>query len=215
MEDQNKAKAPSESETSSKAKSGELESIASTASNATKEKKSASKPIESRPASLAQSAGAQGSETYASIARTKTKPQILEKRAEKGNDEISKPVGDAFSYVHPSFSGSSPPTVAAVARAKSDLINIICASKEYRDAIMRIAINPTNSYQIPIFCADHASSTLLSDGIAAYTLLDYETVWPELLERVYASIGRIGVERGNIVLFRYPERILLYLLWNR
>jgi len=123
-------------------------------------------------------------------------------------------VADMISYPHPSFPSPDAPTVATVASAKAKLIDIISSSKAYSRAIQQIAIQPTIVHRFALLRVDKTGTSMIAESLSTYSLVNHETAWPELLERVYQSLGQIGTSHGNILVSREQECASIQLMWN-
>jgi hypothetical protein len=132
------------------------------------------------------------------------------------------------SYPHPSFPSPNIPSVKEVKLAKDSLIEIICRSRTYLDAIRRIQMNMPASAKYtllqvdkmePVICSVSAATAkplplMLTKNISTYSLVSHETAWPELLDRVRQSLAESEKYSGNIIIQRLQDLVIIELVWN-
>lgn len=121
-------------------------------------------------------------------------------------------ISDISSYPHPCFPSPKPPTVAGVATAKKTLVELICQSKPYLEAMRRIETGPSGSYEYVLLRENKTSTSMIGESVSRYSLITHEPSWPELLEKVYQTVGNCGI--GNICIEQEQECVSVKLMWN-
>jgi hypothetical protein len=123
-------------------------------------------------------------------------------------------VSDVESYPHPSFPSPDAPTVAEVAAAKAKLVDMIRSSKPFEDAIRRISLQRTSASQrFNLLCVDKVGTSMIGKNLSTFSLVNHETAWPELLEKVQQAVGFTGLS-GNILVLRDQESVSIQLVWG-
>jgi len=116
------------------------------------------------------------------------------------------------SFPHPCFPGV--PTVEEVIKAKNILVSKICGSKAFLGAIRDISIDPKGSYRAMLLKADRTSTDLITKKISIYSMINHETVWPEILDHLHRSLGIMGNSGANILVQREQDYVSIRLAWN-
>lgn len=130
------------------------------------------------------------------------------------NREEAQVIINIDSYPHPSFPGPNPPSVKEVKLAKESLIELICRSRVYLDAIRRIQADLPNTNRFVLLSVNKVGTSMLTKNVSSYALISHESVWPELLEKVRQSLTGAEKYGGNIVIQRNQDLVTVELVWN-